>query len=90
MRKFTDQYGITEEEARLRDDSVQLNGRADDGQPLAQFHLHQYYIVIHCYSGTNADELDRYIVALCAATGLAAVDPQVCNIWRHLEDGTLG
>jgi hypothetical protein len=80
---------ITEEEARLRHDSVELNGTADDGQPLAQLHFHRYHIVIHCYSGTSADELDRYVIALCAATGLAAVDPQAGNVWRLQEDGTL-
>ncbi len=81
---------ITEDEARRRHDSVELNGRADDGQPLAQFHFHPYHIVIHCYSGTTADELDRYVIELCKATGLAAVDPQQNNVLRLLEDGTLG
>lgn len=79
----------TEEEARRRYDSVELNGRANDGQPLAQFHFHRYHIVIHCYSGTSADELDQYVIALCAATGLAAVDPQEVNVWRLQQDGTL-
>jgi len=81
--------GITEEEARLRHDSVQLGGRAEDGQPLAQFHFYRYYIIIHCYSGTSADELDQYVLALCATTGLAAVDPQGGVVWRLQEDGTL-
>lgn len=80
---------ITEQEARIRHDSVELNGQAADGQPLAQFHFHRYHIIIHCYSGTTADELDQHVLALCAATGLAAVDPQEGVIWRLQEDGTL-
>jgi hypothetical protein len=81
---------ITEDEARQRYDSVQLDGHDDAGRSLAQFHFHRYYIVIHCYSGTSADELDAYVIELCKATGLAAVDPQESKVWRILEDGTLG
>jgi hypothetical protein len=81
---------ITEEEARRRHDSVELNGRDNHGQSLAQFHFHRYHIVLHCYSGTSPDELDRYVIELCRATGLAAVDPQESNVWRLLADGTLG
>lgn len=69
--------------------SVQLTGHAEDGQPLAQFQFHRYHIVIHSYSGTSADELDRYVIALCAATGLAVVDPQRREIWRLQQNGTL-
>src|SRR5215472_15931769 len=44
---------ITEEEARARRDSVELNGKADDGRPLAQFHFDRYHVVIHWYDGTS-------------------------------------
>jgi hypothetical protein len=87
--QIAESEGVTEEEARLRHDSVEVNGRGDDGQPLAQFQFHRFHVVIHCYPGTSADELDQYVIALCAATGLSAVDPQEGKVWRLQKDGTL-
>jgi hypothetical protein len=74
---------------KLMSEAVQLNGKSEDGQPLAQFHFSRYHIAIHWYSGTSSDEMDRYLIVLCSATGLAVVDPQTYAVWRLREDGTL-
>ncbi|HEX5270926.1 MAG TPA: hypothetical protein VFW33_10580 [Gemmataceae bacterium] len=79
----------TEEEARRRYDHVELNGVATNGAPLAQMIFYRKWAVISWYSGTTADELDRYVIAICASTGLAAVDPQARTVWRLQPDGTL-
>ena len=77
-------------EVRRRFADVHLGGRADDGSPLAQLHFYQSHVVIHCYSGTSADELDQMVIAICRQTGLAAIDPQTEVVWRMQPDGTLG
>ena len=82
--------GISEEEARQRHGSVQLNGENANGDALAQVEFNRNHITIHNYPGTTAEELDDCVVALCRHTGLAAVDPQEGAVWRIQEDGTLG
>ena len=77
------------EAARLCHDSVQLNGTGHGGWPLAQFFFYRSRVVIHCYSGTTADELDQLVSAVCLQTGLAAVDPQFGTVLRPQADGTL-
>lgn len=81
---------ISEVEARERHDSVLLNGMTTGGEPMAHFEFHRDHVVVHWYSGTTPDELDQYIVAICKATGLAAVDPQESSVLRLQADGTLG
>ena len=67
--------GISAQEARDRDDSVELNGEAD-GKPLTQFIIYDDRIVVHWYSGTNDPEMIRLLEALCQETGYTVVDPQ--------------
>jgi hypothetical protein len=80
---------ISEEEARTKYVWIELNGTANSGEPMAQFVFHPRHAVIHWYAGTTPDELDRYVIAICAATGLAAVDPQEETVQWLQEDGTL-
>jgi hypothetical protein len=66
---------ITAQEARDRDDSLELNGEAD-GKPMAQFILYDDRVVIHLNSGTTELEMSKHLEVLCKKTGYTAVDPQ--------------
>ena len=75
---------ISEDDARRRYDHLELNG--PESQCLAQFTFCRNYIVIHWYSGTSSEEMNRYLEVLCKVSGLTVVDPQSSVVLRPSED----
>jgi hypothetical protein len=71
---------ITEDEAKTRYRYVELDGPPD--KKMAQIVLHDDWVTIHWYSGTNRDEMIQYLRLLCTETGWAVYDPQAGKVDR--------
>lgn len=67
--------GITSDEARRRDDCVELDGESNDG-PLAQFIIHDDRVEVHWYPGTSEAQMNSYLRTLCHKAGYNVLNPQ--------------
>lgn len=79
--------GTSEEEVRRQHNYIQVLGPLSS--PMAMFTFCPSYISVNLGSGTSAEELERYLTALCRVTGYSVVDPQSGEVHRLQANGTL-
>lgn len=75
---------LTLEAVRAKYRHVELNGPGD--HRLAQILLHDDHAVIHWYSGTRGEDMERLLRVICEQTAWVVYDPQVGRVDRTFAE----